>query len=426
VRLLFVTHGYPPHGVAGVERVVEQTGVSLAARGHAISVLTRRPTPAPPTLALERERRDGVSVLRIAGGDSTFGTYPGHEDALEELFLRVLAETTPDAVVVSHLMHHSAQYVGIAQAWRIPVVLELHDFYAACPLAHLRRVSGERCDGPAGGATCAAHCFSDQASAHSRWAMRALEFEQAVRQADAVVAPSRFVADYFAPMRGDAPAIHVIGNGVGLSPRRRGTPPKRQPLHLASIGVVVEHKGHDVVVEALRLARLDRVRYSLFGTAVESYARALREAAEAVPGLELGLFGAFLPRTLPALLHDVDLVVVPSIVWETYSVAAREALACGVPVLASRLGALPEAVRDGENGLLFEPGSSRDLAAVIRALDADRPLLARLGRGIRSTDYIGVEDRTSAVEALLRDIVATSARPAPDWRRGRAMRGALR
>src|SRR4051812_4268424 len=254
MRILLVSHGFPPHGVAGVERVAHQTATSLAARGHAVTVLTRRPSPAPPTLALEREHRDGVDVIRIAGGGSTFAQYPGYEDDLERIFVRMLAEVVPDAVVIAHLLHQSPGYVAAAHAWGVPVVLELHDFYAACPLAHLQRVSGERCGGPEGGAACATHCFPQQDDAHARWALRALEFRQAVHDADAVLAPSRFVADSFAELRGAARTpIEVVGNGVGLpgvgtAAASREPRDPDAPLELASVGVVIEHKGPHVVV----------------------------------------------------------------------------------------------------------------------------------------------------------------------------------
>ena len=83
-------------------------------------------------------------------------------------------------------------------------------------------------------------------------------------------------------------------------------------------------------------------------------------AAESVANLEVSRLRRVRAAELPALLSDVDAVVIPSLVWESYSMVAHEALACGVPVIASRLGALPEAVRDGHNGLLFEPGSAVD------------------------------------------------------------------
>ena len=86
---------------------------------------------------------------------------------------------------------------------------------------------------------------------------------------------------------------------------------------------------------------------TIFGTALEPGAAELREAAEEAPDLQLRLYGGFEPAFLPVLLADADLMLVPSLVPETFSIVVREAFACGLPVIASRIGALPEAIRDG-------------------------------------------------------------------------------
>ena len=100
------------------------------------------------------------------------------------------------------------------------------------------------------------------------------------------------------------------------------------------------------------MARLASVRVTLIGDYYPPYLRELRSAADRIENLELRAFGRFEPVDLPTLLTDVDAVIVPSLVWETYSIVTHEAIACGVPVIASRLGALPEAVRHGRERTL--------------------------------------------------------------------------
>lgn len=419
MRVLLVCHGYPPHGIAGVERLSEQTATTLARRGHEVTVLTRRPTAAPPTLTLDRHERDGVEVISIVGGGATYDRFPGHERELERCFQRVLAERPPDVVLVTHLLHHSPGYVDYAHRWGVPVVLELHDFFSACPRAHLERHSGERCAGPAGGIACAEHCFPDDGPerAVARWSLRAEAFARALRRADAVICPSRFVATYFAPMRGTASPIVVIENGVPATFARCDRPPARAPgapLELASIGVATPHKGFHVVIDAVRRAGLPRARYTIFGATTRGYDAELREAAAAVDGLELRFFGRFEPAMLPALLADVDVVIVPSLVEETYSIAAREALACGVPVLASRIGALATAIREGVDGHLFAPGDATELAVLLQRLHARRDDLKALASGIRRDAIVTVDERTARLEQLLHDVVARGTPPPED------------
>jgi glycosyltransferase involved in cell wall biosynthesis len=402
MRILLVCHEYPPFGVAGVERVSERTARALLARGHEVTVLTRQPSAAPPRPLPRREVRGGVPVVALVGGGGKRDEFPGWASRLERQFEMLLLEEAPEVILITHLLYHSPGYVAIAKRWGIPVVLELHDFFALCPRAHLQRRSGELCDGPDGGAACARHCFPEQEDAEARMAARERSFAAAVRDADLALAPSRFLAQTLAPLRAGAAPIEVLDNAVvPLGPVLR-LPEPAGPLRLASIGVTTEHKGFQVVVEALGRAALPAARYTILGVALPPEVRELRAAAAAVPGLELRVFGAFAPALLPALLADVDVLVVPSLVAETYSIVVREAFACGLPVIASRIGALPEAIEPERNGWLFPPGDAAELASLLRRLDGDRNLLARAGAAAGDRELTSVETRTDRLEALLR------------------------
>jgi glycosyltransferase involved in cell wall biosynthesis len=404
VRILIVSHRYPPHGMGGVERLSEQTAEDLAGAGHDVMVFTRRQSAAPPLPRLERARHHGIPVVMASGGGALQGRFPGPEARMERLFERTVLEWRPDVVLLSHMIGHSPMYVSIAHRWAIPVVVEVHDFYVACERAHLDRLSGELCNGPEAGRACAAHCFPTDERGLERWGLRTHVFRMALEQADAVLCPSRFVADYLERHTAGAVSPTVIGNGVDLHAAAAVRTPSDE-LRLACLGAIVEHKGPHVVVEALRRAGLPKVSLTLFGNPIQPYVEELVKAAEKVPGLTLRTFGGFDPVHLPLLLADIDLVIVPSLVWETYSIVSREAMACGVPVIASRLGALPEAVRDGENGLLFEPGASNELALILRDLDGDRSRIDALRAGILEDDWISVRDRGERLERLLAELV---------------------
>jgi glycosyltransferase involved in cell wall biosynthesis len=408
VRVLIVTRHFPPFGVTGVERVAEQTALALRAAGDDVTVLFRRETPAPPALTLQPGMHRGIRTRMIAGGGPLHARFPRFAPRLERLFERVLLEAEPDVVLCTHLMDHSPGYVSIAHRWQVPVALELHDYYTVCEWARLQRPSGELCPGPNAGDSCATYCFGYQERARERWALRTHMFRRALERADALVAPSRFVADYYARHFGESiPEVRVIGNGVALNPPapRPADPPRRE-LKLAYVGTVVRHKGVHVLIDALRQARLPAVTLDLFGLAVPEYVRELHEAARDVDGLTLRVYGAYEPEALSTLLDGVDIVVQPSLVTETFSIVVREAFACGIPVIASRIGALPEGVRDGENGLLFNPGSGFELARHLQTLDADRALLRRLAAGIRPADWISVPERAARMRSILTEIAA--------------------
>jgi glycosyltransferase involved in cell wall biosynthesis len=129
------------------------------------------------------------------------------------------------------------------------------------------------------------------------------------------------------------------------------------------------------------------------GTLVEAQARMTRTAplvligrpprdADLVPArddvIALGLLG-----------HDAVLAawrrcvvgVVPSITPETFGLVALEAMAAGVPVVASRVGGLPDVIADGETGILVAPGDVGELSAALDRLIGDAGLRERLGAG---------------------------------------------
>jgi glycosyltransferase involved in cell wall biosynthesis len=410
MRVLLVSHGYPPTGVAGVERLTAQLAGELSARGHEVSVFTRQLGASPPGLALRREIRGGVRVDVMTGGGSTFGLYPGKEAAMEIAFERLLVELSPDIVVCTHLLHHSPGYVEVAHRWGIPIVLELHDFFMQCPRAHLRRKSGELCEGPEGGRACAVHCFGDQDEAELRWALRARAFADALAAADDVFAPSQFVVDAFAGLRGEGRPIRIVENSVApMGPVLRPEPLPGAPLRLASIGVTVEHKGFGVVIDAIRQSRIPRTSYTIFGVALPPLSFELYRMADHASGLQFRLASGYEPRFLPVMLAEVDIVVVPSIVPETYSIVTREAFANGIPVIASNNGALPAAIRPEENGWLFEPGDSAGLAALLQELSADPGRVKRAAEGIRPDDWVTLEARTDRIEGLLQETIGRGA-----------------
>jgi N-acetyl-alpha-D-glucosaminyl L-malate synthase BshA len=109
---------------------------------------------------------------------------------------------------------------------------------------------------------------------------------------------------------------------------------------------------------------------------------------------------------LPAVYRDSDVFLLPS-QTESFGLAALEALACGVPVVASRVGGLPEVVTDGEVGLLAPLGDTLQMAAHVARLLTDHGLRARLARAARQRveAHFQLEPMVTRYEALYRRLV---------------------
>jgi glycosyltransferase involved in cell wall biosynthesis len=106
---------------------------------------------------------------------------------------------------------------------------------------------------------------------------------------------------------------------------------------------------------------------------------------------------AFLPATsdVAAWYRKIDVFVLPSL-NESFSNSLMEAMACGCAVVASNVGGNPELVRDGENGLLFDPGNAADLARRLELVLGDADRRQRLGTAAVRTIREGYTNETSA------------------------------
>lgn len=157
---------------------------------------------------------------------------------------------------------------------------------------------------------------------------------------------------------------------------------------LLTVGGNAPHKGVDTVLRALAGLRKKRpaLRYAIAGA--RRHTEALRRLADAHGVADRVLFITDVAEEdLPGLYRAADIYVGVSRregqSVEGFGIALAEASASGVPVIAGRSGGIPEAVRDGENGLLVDPERTGPLTAAIELLLDDAALAARLGSGGR-------------------------------------------
>jgi glycosyltransferase involved in cell wall biosynthesis len=221
-----------------------------------------------------------------------------------------------------------------------------------------------------------------------------------------VVCPSNYVAEYFRQWTGRrADQILAVPNGIVLPPALTNgngwRPPKGRSLRLAFLGSVTEHKGVHVILEAAALSATP-LELDVYGPADPHYARQLRARAMTIPHLQLRLHGAYEPSQLSSMLHDIDCVVAPSQWPETFLLVTREAMARGVPVIVSRLGALPDAVCEGQNGFSFTHDRPEELAALLDRVTTDTGLLPALRKNARETRILSVAEHTEIVRGIYR------------------------
>lgn len=260
--------------------------------------------------------------------------------------------------------------------------------------------------------------YSFTAHAHDLYVDHSM-LARKVEDASFVVTISEFNRRYLLTHAGtdDDVPIHVVHCGV--DPRaydfRPRTAPADGPVRALCVASLQEYKGHAFLLRALAARpALRRLEVELVG------AGELRAPLEGL-AVKLGVAdrvrfaGSLTEQQVRERLDVADLFVLPSIVaasgqMEGLPVALMEALACGLPVVTTRLSGIPELVEDGETGLLAEPGDAHGLALVLeRALLDPDAARARAARGRAKVEReFDIHESSARMAALLRGAAAAS------------------
>lgn len=409
MRILYVANGFPPTALGGVETYTFEVARSMQRRGHSIWVFCRESCLDLPDYAVLQDKVDGINVFRVVNDFKNISQFSNYyeNNILENMFEKFLLEVKPDLVHFQHLIALSARLPTIAADLKFPVVVSLHDFWALCHRVHLFNRHEQPCPGPFRGGDCVECLFGAARSlpfatfwsTFRRWAtrlpftlrswwmrrrggapllplplaeMEAIQkrhalFQAVLRRTHLLLAPSAFVRDVFVQNGFSLSNLHILPLGIDLPP----SPPSRSPhfnLRMGYIGWFQPQKGVHVLVEAFRRLSVPDVSLHLFGAfdPAHPYAQALARQIGDDPRIHI--HGPFQPDERGEVYGQLDVVVLPSLSPETFSRVAREALAWGVPVIASRLGALQEVVVNRVNGYTFPPGDVEALYKILEDL----------------------------------------------------------
>ena len=192
----------------------------------------------------------------------------------------------------------------------------------------------------------------------------------AIEKSDAVTVPSRYLRDATYSMLGVAPSkdIEVISNFVDTEDYAPASQPLREPTMVHSSNFRPLKRVLDVIAVFAEVRRKRPCQLVLIGDGPD---RAAAERRVTELGLSESVVFAGQQVRVAELLRTARLFLLPS-ESESFGLAALEAMSCGVPVVATAIGGLPEVVEDGACGALFPVGDIGGMAAAaLRLLDDD-------------------------------------------------------
>jgi glycosyltransferase involved in cell wall biosynthesis len=400
LSVLIVNSLYAPFVVGGAEVVTEMLARALAAQSHRVSVATSCSRDQDFSV----ERRDGVDVYRYFP-KNRWWLYerfePGNQrSAIDKLrwrvtdgwnrdagekFSRILDRVRPDVVHTHNIKGFSPVIWHIARQNGIPVIHTAHSYELICADGSLLGRSGE---------SCAPRSRCMVCKVHGAW------YRRQAAAIDVFCSPS----DYLLRAHMEAGVVPKRSAHVRNGVTRRGLPPRSAQLsedrlvRYLYMGQLAAHKGIDILIGAIRLTSGSAFTIDIAGRG-DGEAR-----LTALAGVDdrVRFHGFVEGERKDRLLSNADVLIFPSIWVENAPMSIAEAFCYGLPVIGSRIGAIPEFVEHGTNGLLFEAGNAASLAACMMELSERPDELRRVKQGASRSgnswptaetmalDYVGI------------------------------------
>jgi len=438
MRILQVVHGFLPERRGGTEIYTYNLSKELS-KNHEVHIFyprrikrARGSSPAQYENALHAvehvidigsKRSRFLSLIKLLGFKATY-----ESAEVDREFEGLLDAINPDIVHFHHLLDLSASLIEIVKLRGLPVVLTLHDFWFICPRINLLKSDYSVCKGPD---IRSENCFKCGYRARAEalaevlvkylvprslskvyelsfmamtrsgdFKQRQERMESPLLMVDKLMAPSMFLKNVF--IENGIPGDRIIysSNGYDLSAFEGFKRKKHDKLVFGFAGSVAKHKGVHVLVEAFNKVENENVELRIYGT-YDPKSNYFKELQSMIRNDNIKFMGRYTDVREP--YSEMDVLVVPSICYESYSLVVREAFICKIPVIASDIGALPEAVQNGETGLLFQAVNARDLYEKMELIIHHPDLIEKLKTNIGPVKSI--EQQAEEMEGIYLDLL---------------------
>ncbi len=305
-----------------------------------------------------------------------------YNDRVKASVQRIHRDLKPEVAYLLNINNHlSPSVIDACAGLGIPIVMRMSDFNLVCA-SNMYYRDGHPCtDCKKGLHHAIIHrcvhgsflksCVGVFANSFHRWV-------GVYKKVDAFITPTEFMKKDLYELGIPENKIYQVNTFVKPN---RVQPSDQEIPYILYVGRFAEYKGAGLAMEAFsRIADSVRARFYLVGDENDEDSKRVREIARRLNQPKI----VILPfeqnkQKLVELIQKSLFTVVPSQFYENLPNTILESFSCGRPVVATRIGSIPEVIRDGENGLLFEFGNAEDLSSKMEHLLRDDTLRQQMG-----------------------------------------------
>ncbi|MDD5594907.1 MAG: glycosyltransferase family 4 protein [Candidatus Omnitrophica bacterium] len=441
MKILQVVHSFLPYTMAGTEVYSYKLSKELA-RNNEVSVFFRINDPRLKEYTLEQKEYEGLNTYAL---NHTFRhcksfrqTY--QDENIDKKFAELLDKINPDVVHIHHLLFLSFGMVGEIKKRKIPLIYTLHDYWLLCYRGQLIKETLKTCNYPAVNECneCLKYLLSIQgnslffynllkkkipasllnagkklylATARSKTTNAVEVFQKSTQelftQIDLFLAPSYFIREKFISQGLKKEKIIYSPYGFDLNNFTALSSEKSSKLRFGFLGTLLPMKGVDLLISAFKEIMDKNIELSIYGklfsyVGFESFPNQLKKVVGNDP--RIFLRGGYDNKDVGKILSKIDVLVVPSLWFENSPLVIQEAFLAHLPVVAARIGGIPEMIKDGLSGLLFNAGDKNDLKEKLEYLIHHPEMIKKFKENIPGVKSIEEDARRTqeAYQALTR------------------------
>lgn len=299
-----------------------------------------------------------------------------------------------EKIDIAYILHHintmSPSIIDGCKDMKIPVVLRVSDFYLLCP-GYLFLRNREVCEKCLKGYYQALKWRCNQRSfgvtfvrVLSMYLHKILGIYEKV---DAFITPSRFLRAKMIDAGFDGSKIYHLPTPVEIEDKIPTEPTEKNSDYVLYFGRISKEKGVEYLIKAFETLRFRpeamKLKLKIVGNSNDCEDIKLKRYVEEKKLSNIEFLGFKKAQELNYLIKNSLFVVVPSICYENMPITVLEAFAHGKPVVGSQIGSIPEIVKDGVNGLLFEPKNTENLVEKILFLVQNTDKVSQMGNNAR-------------------------------------------
>lgn len=366
--------------------------------------------------ALRKYAHENMTFYEILNNpNKSFQTFPVLDlkyRPLEDMVIKAVEDFGPDIVHIHHMIQIPIMVIDkIKSRLDLPIICTIRDYWYVCPFYSLMNWQGSLCSADNNAENCEA-CFKERntlfqsATEHHTWPSEFLKRKETMIRSLNKVDLITFVSDYLRQQYlglGITPEKSiVVTSGVPFKKVRLFTKRHAEgPLQIAFLGYATSIKGAYFFLESLARWKGPPIVVHFWG-GIENE-DCFQGRVENLINVKVITHGEYERNKIQDLLSGISVGIVPSLWPDTAPQVIFDFFASGIPIIASRIGGIPEFVRHGHNGLLFNPGDHEDLMNCLESVIQDSSFLKRLSKNVtfpRTSDEYAKEIFTNYTKLL--------------------------